>query len=69
MERDFLDDIIAKRAERDPDLPKLVDAALERRRGQRTRRAIQAVVATYASRRTSRSSPLPSSPKDEPTTV
>jgi hypothetical protein len=39
MERDFLDEIIAKRAERNPEIPKLVDAALERRQERRQKSA------------------------------
>lgn len=37
MARDFLEEIIAERAAHNPEIPQLVDAALERRRQQRKR--------------------------------
>jgi len=63
MERDFLEEIIAKHAEGNPDLPTLVDAALERRRRQRKQQSTRVVVACSASPRADHVPPSPTTTK------
>lgn len=62
MERDFLDEIIEKHAERNPDLPNLVDAALERRR-QRRKQQSPGVVGVRSAPRACRVPPSSATPK------
>ena len=60
MEQDFLDAMIAKRAERNAEIPGLVDAALERRRQQRKQQAMRVVAPRVVSRHATRTSTPPS---------
>jgi hypothetical protein len=68
MEREFLDEIIAKRAARNPEIPKLVDAALQRRRQERRQKPAQVVAMPAGTRHAAHTPPL-AGKKDELTAV